>query len=125
MTTTIKVNRAELIRRFNEFKRSPQRGRLFHVSFVKRTTGEIRRMRAQFRGTREHLAHGEQAYVFSEKVLIPVADLAIAQEINAQREAGMTLDQVYSEIGRPFRSIPVEGILSMTINHEKLEVCHE
>lgn len=122
MQVTIKINRAELLRRFNEFKRSSHRGRIFHATFVKRTTGEIRRIRAQFRGTREHLAHGEQAYNFSEKALIPVADLAIAQEINAQREAGMTLDQIYSEIGRPFRAIPVENILDITINHEKLEV---
>lgn len=122
MQVTIKVNRQELLRRFNEFKRSSHRGRVFYARFIKRTSGEVREIRAQFRGTREHLMHGEQAYCFADKALIPVADLAIAQEINAQREAGMPLDQIYHDIGRPFRSIPTENILTMTINHVRMEV---
>lgn len=122
MGITIKVTRAEALRRLSSFTNGTQRGRIFHCTFVKRTTGEVRKMHAQFRGTRRHLAHGEQAYVFKEKDLVPVADMVIAQEIKAQEDAGMPLDQIYHDIGRPFRSIPMESILSLTINGEKLEV---
>jgi len=48
-------------------------GRAFSVEFVKRTTGEVRRMQARC-GVKAHLAGGAPAYDFAEKKLVPVWD---------------------------------------------------
>jgi hypothetical protein len=106
----------EAIDALMEFTRSSDRGRTFGCQFIKRTNGEIRDMVAQFRGTRRHLAHGDQAYVFKDKRLLPVADMAIAQKISELEAIGMTTEDAYDAVGKPFRSIPYDNILRLTIN---------
>ena len=46
----------------------------FGISFVKRTTGEIRHMSAR-RGVVKHLRGGEPTYDFGSKNLLPVYDM--------------------------------------------------
>lgn len=49
-------------------------GHIFTVEFIKRTTGELRKLNCR-KGVKKYLAGGEPAYNFSEKMLIPVFDL--------------------------------------------------
>lgn len=49
-------------------------GRIFTVTFQKRTTGEMRVMNCRT-GVKKHLAGGEPAYDFAAKGLLPVYDL--------------------------------------------------
>lgn len=74
-------------------------GRIFSVVFVKRTTGEQRTMTART-GVKKHLKGGDAAYSFSEKALLSVYDL--------QRKA--------------YRSIPLDGILSLREGGEEYVV---
>jgi hypothetical protein len=49
-------------------------GAIFSVTFVKRTTGELRKMVAR-RGVKKYLAGGELGYVARDKALLPVFDM--------------------------------------------------
>ena len=49
-------------------------GKMFSVEFVKRTTGEHRKMVARL-GVKKHLAGGDAAYNFIEKGLVSVFDV--------------------------------------------------
>jgi len=68
-------------------------GRIFSVTFVKRTDGTERKMVARL-GVRSHLQGGESAYDASDENLIVVFD--------CQK--------------REYRAIPVEGILAMKVD---------
>jgi tetraacyldisaccharide-1-P 4'-kinase len=50
------------------------KGKMFSVVFVKRTTGEHRKMVARL-GVQKHLAGGDAAYSFAKKGLISVYDV--------------------------------------------------
>lgn len=76
-------------------------GQVFACRFIKRTTGEVREGRFRLGpSVQKGLAGGVAAYNFQEKNLIP-----------AYRMNG---DQSESDGKR--RSIPIEGILSLTID---------
>ena len=68
-------------------------GRIFSVTFVKRSDGTERRMTARL-GVTKHLQGGERAYDASDENLIVVFDLQ----------------------KKEYRAIPVEGILSMRVD---------
>ena len=67
-------------------------GKMFSVEFVKRTTGEHRKMVARL-GVKKHLAGGDAAYNFSERGLVSVYDV--------QKKG--------------YRTIPTESISTLTI----------
>lgn len=67
METITRSRAAEMIRKLED-------GHFFSVTFVKRTTGELRTMNCRQRVTK-HLKGGEAAYSFSEKGLVSVYDL--------------------------------------------------
>lgn len=82
-------------------------GTVFSVTFVKRSTGEVREGRFRLGYTvQKGLAGGEAPYSFEEKGLIPV-----------YRMAG---DQSESDGQR--RTIPTEGILKLKANGKEYEV---
>ena len=62
-------------------------GKIFQVEFVKRTTGELRKMRCRL-GVNKHLKGGKKAYSTKDKQLLTVFDME----------------------AKGYRSIPVEGI---------------
>lgn len=79
-------------------------GQVFACRFIKRSTGEIREGRFRLGPTvAKGLAGGVAAYNFSEKNLIP-----------CYRMAGDI-----SESDGKRRSIPIEGILSLTIDGQE------
>lgn len=65
---------------------------IFGVSFIKRTTGEIRHMNAR-RGVVKYLRGGVPAYNFGEKNLLPVYDM----------------------VKKGYRVIPLESVLEIRI----------
>lgn len=65
-------------------------GKFFTIEFIKRSTGEVRKMTATT-NYQSKLAGGEAAYDFGEKKLIPVWDLA----------------------KQAFRSIPLDSVLTI------------
>lgn len=83
MENTLKVDEVE------QFLRSLN-GKFFTVEFVKRTTGEVRKMTATTNYATK-LAGGDAAYDFTEKKLIPVWDIA----------------------KQAFRSIPLDAVLTI------------
>lgn len=74
-------------------------GKIFSVKFVKRSTGELREMVART-GVKAHLKGGDAAYKFADKALLSVYDL--------QKKA--------------YRSIPLDGIVSLKSGGEFYEV---
>lgn len=78
------------------------RGRFFTVKFRKRTTGEVRTMNARY-GVKSKRKGGEPAYDFASKGLVCV----------------------YEPVKDEYRSIPVEGLLTITINGKEVQVTHE
>lgn len=68
------------------------KGKMFSVEFVKRTTGEHRKMVARL-GVKKHLAGGDAAYSFIAKGLVSVYDV--------QRKG--------------YRTIPTESISTLVI----------
>lgn len=76
------------------------RGKFFHVSFVKRTTGEVREITARL-NVKSHLKGGELPYDAKTNNLITVFD------VNAPTKNGGKGD---------YRSIPVENIISMKVS---------
>ena len=73
-------------------------GEFFRVSFIKRTTGELREMTCR-KGVKKHLQGGEAAYSFSEKGLISVYDV--------QSEG--------------YRCIPIENVLEIEFGGVKYQ----
>ncbi len=82
------VNRETLVNLIRDSK-----GAVFNVSFIKRSTGEPRTMLAKY-GVKTHLKGGELAFSPKEKNLIVVWD--------TQEES--------------YKTIPIEGLTSLTIN---------
>ena len=68
-------------------------GSIFHVEFIKRTTGKLRRMTCRL-GVQRHLKGGKKAFNDQSKNLLTVFDM------NA----------------RHYRSIPVDGIRALKVN---------
>lgn len=80
-----------------EVIRSLENGRFFTVTFVKRTTGEIRIMNCRQR-VKKYLAGGPAAYNFADHGLVSVFD-----------------------IGKmAYRSIPLDGIIEVRVGDEDL-----
>lgn len=75
----------------SEIKRAAG-NRFFRVTFIKRTTGELRNMVCRF-GVTKHLTGGEQKYDAESKGLLTVF-----------------------EPGKGYRSIPVDGIKEIQID---------
>jgi hypothetical protein len=71
----------------------------FTVQFIKRTTGELRKMRCR-KGVKKYLKGGPPAYDFKEKNLIPVFDLDKEE----------------------YRSIPLENVVELHANGEILKI---
>lgn len=74
-------------------------GKFFTIEFVKRTTGEVRKMTATT-NYQSKLAGGEAAYDFGEKKLIPVWDLA----------------------KQAFRSIPLDSVLTINAKGDTYKI---
>lgn len=77
-------------------------GKIMNVLFVKRTTGELREMVCRT-GVKKHLKGGPPAYDFKEKNLVSVYDMQ-------------------AEVGKGYRSIPLENIRSITIDGTHFKV---
>lgn len=77
-------------------------GKIMNVLFVKRTTGELREMVCRT-GVTKHLKGGPAAYDFKEKNLVSVYDMQ-------------------AEVGKGYRSIPLENIRSITIDGTHFKV---
>ena len=77
-------------------------GKFFTIEFVKRTTGEVRKMTATT-NYQSKLAGGDATYSFTEKKLIPVWDLG----------------------KQAFRSIPLDAVLTIKANGNAYKVNHE
>lgn len=75
------------------------KGEIFYVEFIKRTTGELRKMKARL-DVRKHLKGGPTAYNFSDNNLISVFDM----------------DKM------DYRSIPYEGIQKLSLGGEKYDI---
>lgn len=84
--TTIPLNRANL-------KNLVSTGSIFNVKFIKRTTGELRSMTCRM-GVQKHLKGGAKAFNDKSKDLLTVFDMQ----------------------AKGYRSIPVDGIQSLSIN---------
>jgi hypothetical protein len=92
MGNTIKrTEAAEMIRKSN--------GSIFGVDFIKRTTGELRKMTARL-GVKKHLKGGKVAYDAAQKDLIFVYDLT----------------------AEGYRTIALDAITALRINGEQYEV---
>jgi hypothetical protein len=74
-------------------------GKFFTIEFVKRTTGEVRKMTATT-NYQSKLAGGEATYDFGEKKLIPVWDLA----------------------KQAFRSIPLDAVLTINAKGDTYKI---
>mgnify|MGYP003646118706 FL=1 len=84
----------------NEIKR----GKFFTVEFIKRSNGELRKMNARF-GVKKELKGKGASFSFEAKNLLPVVDLQKLSETKS--------------ISKSRRSIPIENIISITLNGEK------
>lgn len=74
-------------------------GKIFHIEFIKRTTGELRKMRCRL-GVKKHLKGGNKKYDPTIKQLLTVFDME----------------------AKGYRSIPVEGIRSLTVGGQVFSV---
>jgi len=89
--TIKRAEAAEMIRKSN--------GAIFGVDFIKRTTGELRKMTARL-GVKKHLKGGVAAYDAATKDLIFVYDIT----------------------AEGYRTIALDAITSLRISGEKYEV---
>ena len=87
------MKREDVIKLIEESK-----GHIFRINFIKRTTGELRKMRCRI-GVKKDLK-GNPPYDAKEKQLIHVYDMDVKQ----------------------YRSIPYEGIIDMVMDKEHVEV---
>ena len=92
MKTITKNEASEMVKNYNK-------SQVFSVIFVKRTTGEIRKMSCR-KGVKKYLTGGELKYDLSQKNLVGVFDMNI----------------------REYRTIPLENIQQVSIKHEKYKV---
>lgn len=91
-----------------EWMKRESRGRIFGISFVKRTTGQIRVMAAKY-GVRKYVTGWGAAYDFEDHGLTCVCDaVLLAKGLGA----------------KSYRCVPTEGLVSITINKVKYEVIH-
>ena len=74
-------------------------GSIFGVEFVKRTTGELRKMKCRL-GVKKHLKGGTQAYDAKSKGLLPVFDME----------------------AKGYRSIPVDAVQSLSVHGQKFSL---
>tara|TARA_R110002074_G_scaffold402332_1_gene607507 strand:+ start:14955 stop:15476 length:522 start_codon:yes stop_codon:yes gene_type:complete len=83
----------------NNLKKLVSDGKIFHVEFIKRSTGELRKMRCRI-GVKKHLKGGGKAYSTKAKQLLTVFDM----EANG------------------YRSIPVEGIRTLQVGGQRFSI---
>lgn len=74
-------------------------GKIFYTEFIKRSTGEVRKMWARL-GVTKDLNGGSKPYNDKEKGLITVYDM----------------------VKKDYRSIPKENMLKLSANHKKYKV---
>ena len=94
----MEITREYLVAELNKL-RERNASEVFTVSFIKRSTGELRVMNCRF-GVKKHLQGGELAYNPKEKNLLMVFDMQ----------------------AKGYRSISLEGVESATINKVSYEV---
>jgi len=82
-----------------QFAEMVEDGRIFGVSFTKRTTGQLRTMSCRL-GVKKFIRGGKMAYSPSEKQLLTVFDMA----------------------KKGYRSIPLDGIQSISVGGEKFSI---
>lgn len=90
--------------------------KIVHITFIKRTTGEIRKMSCHL-NCKKHLKGGEAPYDWKEKNLLPVLDLELAALWNQ----GIR-EKDGKPIKSPYRTINMDCILSYSCDKEKHEV---
>jgi len=83
----------------NNLKKLVSDGKIFHIEFIKRTTGELRKMRCRL-GVTKHLKGGDKKYSPKAKQLLTVFDME----------------------SKGYRSIPVEGICSLTVGGQLFSI---
>lgn len=90
-------SRSEFLKKVKD-KIDSLNGEFFTVMFIKRTTGELRKMVCR-KGVKKYLKGGPPAYNFSEKNLVPVFDVEKGE----------------------YRSIPLENIVELHADGEVLK----
>ena len=103
----MKISKGKAIDLINETK-----GKVFTVEFVKRTTGEVRKMNARTR-VRNYVTGEGMKYNPSSKNLITVFDMAIAKTLPK--------DQRH----KAYRHINVDGLKTILANRKLYEVIHD
>ena len=91
-------------------------GRVFTVEFIKRTTGELRKMNCR-KGVRKGVNGRGRNFDPKSKGLIGVFDMKIAQRVERLRMLGV---DVTGDDGHRF--ISIEGIRSIKANGEEYSV---
>lgn len=81
------------MRTIDDFNAATDKGRIFTVTFTKRTTGEKRVMNCR-RNVAKHLKGGEPAYDPATHKLMPVFDMQ----------------------ARGYRQVPLDALLSVTVD---------
>ena len=102
-------------RAFEILEATRAQGTIFRVTFVKRTTGEVRNMRARL-GVKRGVTGVGMAYKPSEKNLLACYDVEKAQEMKAQ---GMD-DETAAK--KSFRMIDLNSIMNMTVSGQAYQV---
>jgi hypothetical protein len=90
-------------------------GQIFTVEFIKRTTGELRRMNCR-KGVRKGVNGEGRKFDPASRGLIGVYDMQIAARVAMLQDAGMPV----KDDGHRF--ISVEGIRSLACNGQRFEV---
>ncbi len=96
--TSTKISRSEAIELLKAHRENGK-GKIFSVSFTKRSDGQRRDMQARFQ-VKSHLKGGKQAYNQADQALLSVFDMA---------KAG-------------YRNINLLGLLELTIKGQRYEV---
>ena len=100
---------------FSILEATRAQGTIFRVTFLKRTTGEVRNMRARL-GVKRGVTGVGMAYKPSEKNLLACYDVEKAQEMKAQ---GMD-DETAAK--KSFRMIDLNSIMNMTVSGQAYQV---
>tara|TARA_R100000008_G_scaffold78096_1_gene58907 strand:+ start:514 stop:861 length:348 start_codon:yes stop_codon:yes gene_type:complete len=90
-------------------------GTIFNVTFIKRTTGEVRNMRARL-GVKRGVTGVGMAYKPSEKNLLACYDVEKAKEMKAQGMDDVTASK------KSYRMIDLNNILNMTVGGQAYQV---
>ena len=88
------------------------KGKVFTVNFVKRTTGEVRKMNARTR-VRNYVTGEGMKYNPISKNLITVFDMAIAKTLPK--------DQRH----KAYRHINIDGLKTLLTNRKTYEIIHD